>query len=49
MEEGEGEMEEEIKGSSQLGEAEIMKELGGIIEVLKHKVKKTCFMLLVDV
>ena len=49
MEEGGGEMEEEIRESAQFGEAEIMMELGGIIEVLNHKVKKTCFMLLVDV
>ena len=42
-------MEEEMRERAQLKRAEIMRELERIMEVLKHKVKKTCFMLLVDV
>ena len=42
-------MEEEMRERAQLKRAEIMRELERIMEVLKHKVKKTSCMLLVDV
>ena len=42
-------MEEEMRESLAGRGAEIMRELVGIMKVLKHKVKRTSYMLLVDV
>ena len=42
-------MEEEMRESSTRREAKIMRELVGIMKVLKHKVKRTSYMPLVDV
>ena len=42
-------MEEEMREGAQLKRVRIMRKLEGIMKVLKHKVKKTSCMLLVDV
>ena len=48
MEEGGSEMEEEMKEDAQLKGPKFFRALWGINEVLKHKVIRTCFILLVD-